>query len=301
MPDMPEHLRPYHFHGLEFVMEGDEGIADCPWCGRERKFSVNSKTGLWRCMVCNEGNENGRMVKGGNIYIFLRKLWTMSLENTKPNDYKQLAQDRRLEHPETPKLWGLCRSIATGHWLVPGYNAEGKITGLYQYIKSSARSILYPTPTLGHHLHGVNLYRPKCETVWLCEGPWDAMALWESLRVCTLADGVLKATTDPKRSMLRTNCVLAVPGCEVFLDSWGSLFAGVTVNLMYDNDHPRTHPRTGQAIAPAGLNGMQRVAKLLAALPKPPAALQYLQWGNAGYNPDLPSGYDVRDYLANKQ
>ena len=62
-PDVPEKLRPYTFHGVELDWHGKEdAIGDCPFCGRERKFRVNVKTGLFRCLVCSEGSAKG----GGN-------------------------------------------------------------------------------------------------------------------------------------------------------------------------------------------------------------------------------------------
>ena len=54
----PNHLRPYVFHGLDLRhRDGDRNASgDCPWCGREGKFSVEVETGLWRCWVCAEGS-----------------------------------------------------------------------------------------------------------------------------------------------------------------------------------------------------------------------------------------------------
>jgi hypothetical protein len=152
------------------------------------------------------------------------------------------------------------------------------------------RSKLLPTPTLGHQLHGMNLFDPKKRTVYVCEGPWDGMALWEIARQAKVADGELRATANPDGSLLAHASVIAVPGCTTFLESWVSLFAGKTVCLMFDSDHP-----TEKNAIPPGHAGMLRVARLLYSSKTPPAEVKILKWGSGGYDSELPSGYDVRD------
>ncbi len=161
---------------------------------------------------------------------------------------------------------------------------------------------LLPTPTLKHKLFGVNLYNKKKSEVFLCEGVFDAMALWETLRTTKRNDkGELISTANPNSSLLYEANVLAVPGCKVFFVDWIPLFSGKTVNLVFDNDHPRENPKTGKDIEPAGLSGMQRIAAILNADKKPPLVINYLQWGEHGYDLDLPSGYDVRDHLTKQE
>jgi hypothetical protein len=115
-----------------------------------------------------------------------------------------------------------------------------------------------------------------------CEGPWDGMAWWETLQAARSAGLGQRAN------------VLAVPGCSVFNPSWASLLAGKTVVLLFDNDHPREHQGR---VTKAGLDGMERVARLLASQEAPPKEIRYIRWGADGYDPELPSGYDVRDWL----
>lgn len=290
----PEKLRPYLLHGLDLqYRDGDsEATCDCPFCGREGKFSVNIETGLWGCFICAEGTEKG----GGNAYVFLRHLWKLSDENTK--NYSELAERRRLLNPETLMLWETCQSLVTGEWLVPGYSIDGKLCQLYKYVNNGKRWLLMPTPTLGHRLHGVNLYDPRKSTIYLCEGPWDGMLLWETLAQTKLTDSGLAATANVNASLLGDASVLAVPGCNVFQENWVGLFAGKRIVLMYDNDHPRQHPVTRKQVAPAGLTAMQRIAKLLSEASTPPASIEYLSWGKEGWEPELPSGWDITDALS---
>ncbi len=47
----------------------------------------------------------------------------------------------------------------------------------------------------------------------------------------------------------------------------------------------------------AGITGVERACALLGAATNKPASVSYLCWGPDGYDPELPSGYDVRDHL----
>ncbi len=291
---LPKVLQPYFAHGLDLDWrEGaEEATGDCPFCAREGKFSVSAKTGLWRCYVCNAGTQDG----GGNATIFLRELWSVSEDGTK--EYAELRDQRELLEEDTLIHWGVCRSAVTNQWLVPGFSVEAQLRQLYRYMKIKNRWKLLGTPTLGHQLHGVDLYHKDRPVVFLCEGPWDAMALWEVLGRCKEDnDEKLRPTANWKKSLLAEANILAVPGCTTFFEKWLPLFAGKTVNLMFDNDHPRKHPKTGKQLKPAGLDGMRKVTGMLSSAKEPPKAINYLRWGEKGWNPDLPSGHDVRDTL----
>ena len=284
----PEKLRPYLFHGIDLTWkDGDtQAVGECPFCGKEGHFIVSIETGQWDCKVCGES---------GNHYVFLKKLWTKSFEET--TDYLVLQESRGLESSSTLMSWGVARSITTGDWLVPGYGATGKLSQLYRYITFEKRSLLMLTPTLGHRLHGVNLYDKNKSSVFLCEGPWDAMALWEMLSCAKGTHDGLRATANRKQSLLADRNVLAVPTCTVFEKSWLPLFSGKKVFLMFDNDHPRKHPKTGKLVKPGGWSGMERVTGMLSSAENPPASIGCVTWGKEGFCPILPSGYDLKDKL----
>jgi hypothetical protein len=297
--DLPEALRPYTFHGVDLAYKPGEkeALGDCPFCSREGKFSVDVETGVYRCFVCMTGTDNG----GGNATVFIRKLFEVSDAATTPADYAYLANHRRLMKPDTVMQWACCRSITTGDFLVPGYSIDGKLQNLYRYIEGAERSTLYPTPTLNHHLHGVNLFDKHRDIIYLCEGPWDAMALWEVLEQTKSDDeGNLSPTANVGASLLSLANVLAVPGCSTFLKSWLPLFQGKTVCIMYDSDYPRKNAQTGKPLQPAGHYGMMRVVQMLKESPTPPASIHGLVWGKDGYDPVLPDGTDLRDILSGK-
>src|SRR6185369_14408512 len=300
----PKNLKPYLFHGVRLeYREGEaQAVADCPFCGKSGKFSVNIGTGLWRCFVCGEGSEKG----GGNIYTFLRLLWNKSDELTNGN-IDGLAAERKLADPMTLAHWGVCQSILNGDWILPGFSPDGKLNQLYRYVKdvSTGKKLLLATPELSHQVFGAHQFDYSKPTVYLCEGPWDAMALWETLRSAKPADSAngqhnppLERTGSEASSLYSRANVIAAPGCNVFNDNFVPLFSGRKVVLLYDSDHPRPHPKTGEPIEPVGWAGMRRVAGILGRAAEPPLEVHYLAWGEGGYDKDKPSGYDVRDLLS---
>jgi hypothetical protein len=300
--DVPKTLQPYAFHGLDVSnISSDEAITDCPFCGRENKFSINVESGLWRCLVCNEGSNTGKSFNGGNIYTFIRKLWSLSYDAT--TGYDELTKFRKLLQPDTLIRWQVARStLGYGNWVVPAYGADGKLNQLYRYIKdsSSGKFRLMATSQLGHALFGVNLLNKNCRTVYICEGPWDAMVLWEVL-CCAKPDGDnYERTANEANALISNSSVIASPGCNVFDQKWLELLAGKKVVICFDNDHPKIHPATKNVIEPAAWLGAKRLASMLASYESPPKEIHYLAWGGAGKNHDsnLVSGYDLRDYFS---
>ncbi len=302
---IPPVLKPYLCHGVDLNWHQGNGqsTGQCPFCNREGKFGVRLDDGRWRCLVCGAKAKESQK-EGGNATSFLWALWEYSRASTKPSDYATLARDRQLMDPDTPKTWGACLSILTRRWILPGYNASGKMGQLYRYTRMpNGKSALLATAEMGHYLHGADLYDKEKNTVYLTEGPWDGMALWEVLGL-----------TDPGGDWN----VLAAPGCNVFHDAWLPLFSGKKVVVCYDSDHPRlrcpackqsfssvnheTCPKCqgaleGPEVPPAGYEGVKRVCQALAGCEEPPLSVSYLCWGEGGYDTNLPSGYDLRDAL----
>jgi len=300
--NLPKHLKPYAFHGVDFDHDSDreEVVGTCPFCAKAKKFSINAKTGQWRCFSCNTGAESTKTEQGGNVFTFLRLLHQHSMEEESYNGCGSFLESRGLLYDHTLSSWGVCRSVTDGTWLVPGYSPEGKMNQLYRYVKeANGRYRLYATPECNHCLHGVNLWDSKKGTVILCEGPWDAMCLWETCFYTKSEEGFgLTYTGNVDVSLLSTVNIIAVPGCNVFQDTWKEMLGGKMVMICYDNDHPRKHPVTGRVIPPAGYGAMQKVAQSLATAEKAPVQVNYMTWGGVdGPNLDLPDGYDVRDHL----
>ena len=243
--------------------------------------------------MCGRGSDEG----GTNAIGFLRLLQQDSFDATHDSDYEQLAKARGLLNSETLFLWQICKSVLSHTWLVPGYGADGKLKQLYRYGRR-----LIPTPKLwekgnSHQLFGMNLWDPKKPVVYLCEGPWDAMVLWETLGSVKDVEGGHKLTNNRNNSLLSDANVLAVPGCNSFNPAWAKLFVGKDVCLMFDSDHPRPKTKNGKEQPGAGFAGTKRIVGILTSKGIPLSSLYYLKWGNDGFDPELPSGYDLRDAI----
>lgn len=283
--DVPAALRAYVFHGVDLAWDdGPQAVGDCPWCGREGKFTVEVAEGVWRCWACQEGSRKG----GGNAYTFLRLLWEKS--TLREDAGRELARDRRLLDEGTPRGWGAVNSALTGELLLPGYNAKGVLVQLYRYVQGGRRKLLLPTPGMNPHEAGdqrLGLFRaepggPVGGTVYVCEGPWDAMSLWEVLRLAKPAGDGLAFTGNTEASLAADSTVVAVPGAGVFSPSWREMLKGRKVVLCHDNDD-------------AGRAGARRVATLLAGTDNAehrPEGVSYVRWPA-----ELAAGHDVRDWL----
>jgi hypothetical protein len=312
-PAIPGVLRPYTFHGVGLSWAGKrQAEGTCPFCTRD-KFTVKVESGLWWCWGCSEKD---KPETSGNAMTFLRRLWGESDRAT--SDYAAMAKDRKLLDPMTLSFWGACRSLADGTWMLPAFNAEGSMIQLYRYVKHLDKSgkwrmILMPTPNVSakedeQHprvgLFGRQLWLDENPIVYICEGPWDGMALWEVLRSTKQAsDGSLTRTASTTDNLLAKVNVLAVPSCTTWRDAWNVLLEDRDLVLMFDNDHPREHPMTGELIAPAGYAGMQRVSRILSEGAKKPRSVSYLRWSSVEggtHDSDRPSGYDVRDLLTGR-
>ena len=304
---LPPTLKPFKFHNLDLhYREGaDQALAECPFCRGENKFSINVGTGLWRCFVCNEGSEHGKVHKGGNVYTFIRKLWEESVKATREEDYEELANDRGLLSANTPRVWGAARSITSGDWILPGFapantGSAGTLNTLYRYYTDSVgKRFLLATSELQHQLFMPQGQEVQARDVYLTEGPWDGMALWEVLRSTREESDGYKLCGNPEASMLASSTVIAVPGANSFYEKWCTLLEGKRVFLLYDSDHPK-QLENGRYIDGAGFGGVKRVAQLLSKAEQPPAEVFYLNWGDNGYDQSKKSGWDVRDALSCK-
>jgi len=286
LKENPEHLRPYLFYGVDLQWsEGDKNAtADCPFCSREGKFAVKIDTGFWRCVVCDAGGEKG----GGNVYQFIRDYWKDCYDNTE--NYTELRKEKGLLTEDGLRDWGVCLGTLNGSWLVPAYNAEGAITVLYKYTRIKDKQGQYKNkllccPGLDHNLFGVCNFSEEYQDIYITEGPWDGIALHE----CMGFDG---------SDRFSSACVLATPGANVFYSRWLKLFSGRTVNILFDSDRPKEI--NGKTMEPAGYLGMQRVADILLTAKEPPTEVNYINWGDGGFDPNLPEGTDIRDFLTKK-
>ena len=275
--DLPAGLRAMTSHGLDFGPVGATGqaVAPCPWCGAA-KFYANAETSQWDCKPCG---------RSGGWETFLRQLWESA---SAPRGFlERLAVDRGLLSWETLRDWGVREHPVTAEPVLPAWGTGGKLDNLHRYRRLGGKMLLPGTAGVPM----ANMFAPVgkdgkpllpgegTETVYVCEGPWDGMVLWEVVK-----DEVGVA-------------VVATPGANVWGEWWFKLLAGRDVVLLYDNDHPREHPPgSGRDVDGAGLAGVKRVSGILGSASDKPKSVKYLRWGTDEYHqPDLPSGYDLRD------
>jgi len=292
--DTPEGLKVYVFHhiqNLSWTKGEKDAYADCPFCGTVKKFGIDKETSLFNCFVCGAK---------GNEYSFVRMLYEESYKTTLVKAYDQLSKESHFLSGEAAKEWGLAKHLLTDEWCLPGYNHEEKITGLYRFAPLKRKDgtwgkKLLPSPRLGHHVFGLNLYEEQKPHVYLTEGWRDGVALYE----------VLKAYEPHGVPLINEADVLAVPGTNSFKPEWGKFFRKKSLWIMYDNDHPKVNPKTKEPVLVGGTMGVRRVASILRSLPPEdqPSAIGYLAWGGAnedtGYSLDLENGTDVREFLSN--
>ncbi len=292
MAEVPDALKPYRFHGVDYVIKGHEAVAECPQCGDDSgKFSIHTERGTYNCFKC---------AFKGNPIEFLRWLYEQSTGRDNSTALSDLARERKISYPGTLKSWGLAVSTLSSAFILPAYDVGGKLVQLYKYTTVEGKKRFLATPTFTHGMFGANLLPKRgthYEHIYLAEGPWDGMIWWETAQLCGKSGTEYTATTGSD-NLLANSAVLAVPGCNVFPEAWSQFFAGKHVHLLYDNDHPKTNPKTKSEVGMQGLKGMQKVVTVLSKHAEPPRSIEYLTWGEEGYSEKFPTNYDIRDHIS---
>jgi hypothetical protein len=286
---VPEGFRVYVFHGMTLETSGeDQGRGECPFCEEGREFYCRRDNGLWKCFRCKET---------GNPGTWMRLLWERSLKATRDEDYERLSLERGLLYPESLVRWGCARSIIDATWIVPMWSLKGLFLQVARYIKvATGKRTLNSTPNQPTGLYGPwgsGSFSPGESGIVYCEGPWDGMALEEVMMRCKRGEHGLEPTNREEDSLLKTIAVCAVPAAGTFQDSWTTLADDKDASIFFDSDHPKEDGKEGGL---AGWKGTQRTARILTEKGRPRSVF-YLHWGPEGYDPSLPSGYDVRDAL----
>lgn len=285
--EVPTILKAYHFHGLD-LRGSPNAVGECPFCGREEKFSVAVDTGKWRCLVCGES---------GNLTTFMRKVHEDSEDRV-----EDLAEARKVS-PEALRAFGVCSHSITDEIAIPGYSTDRKLMTLYQWVEMRKGDrkfrVVQQTAGVGHQLFVPDDFDPAKKIVYVCEGPWDAMALWDALRSTKMsADGTLARTGSVDASLYAQANVVGIPGCGSVgapFERWTSLLADKEVILCFDSDRPRKNG--DRVVLPAGLSAARRASEILSRASQQPDTVSWVRWGNDGFDPDREDGFDVRDLL----
>ncbi|MGW8180093.1 MAG: hypothetical protein ACWGQW_15230, partial [bacterium] len=279
-----EKLRPFVFFmqpaGLSLNNDQHEAQGDCIFCNKEDHFYISTNTGQWKCHSCQ---------MSGNTPKFLQQLHAMCLTDTTVAQLTSLADDRSIP-VEGLRDWEFAKF--GDDWLLPAYNHKGKLANLYRVCKVGSRWKVFSTPTLLLHPFGIKSMT-NTGPLWICEGPWDALALRYMLSQVRLAGNRYIRTSNAEASLLNSCDVISIPGCGSFRPQWLRYLQDRDVRLLFDNDHPKQllNGKTQKA----AWEGMQNVRKVIHEDGTYPSSLYFIKWGPDGYDPKKPSGYDVRD------
>jgi hypothetical protein len=237
------------FKQLGFFPEKAAGstqvTGNCPFCGADR-FYINPETKKWDCKKC---------LKTGGFKTYVSECVKTFAKNMKGPKHEEFAASRGFSIGDmTAHEFGYIP--ASGAYILPIYNVEhSEIWDVRIYKDKKFMSL--SGCQVG--LFGWDKFDKSADTVWLCEGEWDKIAMEIMLR----ENGI----DDP---------VLAVPGCGTFKNEWVQFFDGKIVNVMYDHDEP-------------GKRGAHKVEQMLRSNTK---ELRFVHW-----HAKKEIGYDVRDYL----
>lgn len=254
-----ENLTAFKQHGFapKRIVSESQAQGDCPFCGGRDKFFVNVPTKQWDCKVCGEA---------GGYKVFLKTVHTVAIGSGGGVRLSDLSADRDISL-STFERFSVGLFPATGKYILPvqtgGEYKDLKMYDGHKLISTAGAEVaLYNVDDL----HDLEAY----DTIWLCEGHWDTMVMWEILQAL-----------DMKRDR-----VVGVPGTLVFRPEWSIHFKNKTVKVIYDYDHDREV--RGRIITGAGTLGMQKVYRLLQSCARD---VRFIHWPE-----NSKSGYDLRDF-----
>jgi len=243
-------LKGYAQHGVVYQkVNEDQAIGTCPFCHKPNKFYTHVDGAVWDCKVC---------ITSGNFQAFMKKIYLeyVPMFEGEPSDL--LRKDRMLR-PQTFRAWDVGFSGMFYSIPVRGLKPESIVDILRYNIGKGSRSTTGAKKGL---IVPKKLYESK--RVYLCEGEWDAMAMWECLR-----------------SQQIYNDVYGAPGAGALPNRYGEWFFDKDVVVLFDNDE-------------AGIRGAQRVGNVLEGYA---STVEYLHWPKG-----TPDKYDIKDlYFSEKK
>lgn len=263
--DKYPNLKVFVNHG--FIYEGESGnqVYGYSIFSGSNTFYINPKTKMWDCKTSG---------KNGGYQQFLKEVHQLSLENlTIPK--RKILEKSRLLAKSTLKHHKVGYNAEMNRYIVPIFDAVGKnINDLKRFNanpKADKKFKMISTSGATASLYGWEDL-DTASIVWLVEGEWDKMAMWEVLN---------------KTKKLGKETVVSVPGALTFKNDWTTLLEGKEVRVVYDNDKEKI--LKGRPIAGAGGQGCMKVYKALKNITK---SLTFVHWES-----DRKDGFDVRDFV----
>lgn len=224
------------------------------------KFYVNPETKMWDCK--NSGQKGG-------YQQFLRQVYDMSVANFKGDRISWLKRNRGLSRV-TLKHHGIGWNPHNETYVIPIWDATNdKLWDLRIFSSKNKKIMGSAGSTTG--LYGWDVLQ-KFDRIWLVEGEWDKMAMWEILY---------------RTDRLKDEAVVSVPGAGVFKTEWHALFNNKVVFNCYDADRTKVINKIKRP--GAGPTGTMKVMKALTNVAK---EIKFVNWPG-----DSDDGYDIRDLL----
>jgi hypothetical protein len=251
------------FSSIKETGDNKNVVGTCIFCGKKKMY-VNWEIKTYHCKVCNE--------QGGyqNLLDSCTEFFCQDLQGDKLQD---LVDSRGLD-AETFKAHNMGYNYLTNEYTIPIYDdkrehvlniKKGRLN------KKSGKIPLFNLSGSNSSLFGSHsLMNETIEKVFLVEGEWDKMTMWEALQ----------------KEHVKDTIVVSVPSATIFKDHWIDYFANRHVSVFFDNDHNRTV--NNKVILGAGKSGAIKIYKLLSSFTK---SIQFIHWSKS-----TPNKYDVRDY-----
>src|SRR5262249_37417603 len=141
------------------------------------------------------------------------------LDQTTPADYNRLKAKRGIAN-QTLRLHELAWARDLRCWVIPFKNAKGHIFNLMRYFPDRPKPNKFMLPGLPTALYGFDklVAADKNKIVFLCEGPFDAIALDYNISALKRAKYV----------------IVGIPG--TFKKEWAQYFKHRKVRALFDND-----------------------------------------------------------------
>jgi hypothetical protein len=244
-------MKAFTAHGVTFEDDREVGghrIGVCPFCGRKPgKFYINVTTLCWDCKWCG---------LSGNLWTFLGLAADRYAKALKGPSLATLAANRGIPG-QSLKRWGV--GWTGEDYTLPLFGIPGEHTTSIKLLRIGRKSRTTPGTKMSlFAMRGFEVGLSGGDDIYLCEGEWDAIALW----------------TIFQREGVDGRMVLAAPGAGVMPPSSLPLFENKNVFLCYDNDL-------------AGNNGMKHAADKLSGVAR---SVKKIAWPSG-----TDDGYDIRD------
>jgi len=245
-------------HGFQEVGEagGDQLFGNCIFCGGD-KFFLNVNNNRWGCKHC--GREGG-------YQTFLQEVNKFCQGQFTGEKVTHLRKDRGLSSRVLKEV-GIGYNPITDRYTFPMPEVTGdKLWNIYIYGKTG----FIGTSGGNQGLIGWERVTVKTKILWICEGHWDYVAMYEILDM--LGKG------EEERAV-------GVPGAGQMKDEWLPYFKGKVVFAVYDEDKDKEH---GGKKVNAGRDGAVKAFNRLSGIAH---EIKFVHW------PDLGSKdkYDLRD------